>query len=261
MLIVRTRFLSLGARLKSIDLNADLGEGQPFDLELMGIISSASIACGGHAGDIDTMAGALIAAKDAKIVTGAHPGFEDKENFGRVRLDMPIHQIVAQVERQLKTLLSISAEIGQTISYVKLHGAMYNWASKDEGFARELFIAIKDINSTLRIMALDNSAQVSAARSIGLETISEAFVDRAYDLEGFLVDRSISGAVFHQTEKAVFQALSIVERGQIISIDHTPISSNAQSLCLHGDNVAALTLARSVRDGLLAAGVTIQAPA
>lgn len=247
--------------MKNIDLNADLGEGQPFDLELMGIISSASIACGGHAGDDNTMAAALTGAKNAKIVTGAHPSFEDKENFGRMRLHIPTHQIVAQVERQLRNILNIAADVGQTISYVKLHGAMYNWASKDVEFARELFLAINEIDPSLKIMALDNSAQILAARSIGLETINEAFVDRAYDRDGLLVDRSIKGAVFHQAEDAVFQALSIVEQGQIISIDKRPIFSNAQSLCLHGDNAAALILARSVRDGLLTAGITIQAPA
>lgn len=246
--------------MKSIDLNADLGEGQPFDLDLMAIISSASIACGGHAGDEDTIAAALLGAKNANILSGAHPGFEDKKNFGRRRLGIPVCEIVTQVERQLRKILTIGADVGQPISYVKLHGAMYNWASQDEKFAREIFKSVKEIDSTLKIMALDNSAQIFAAHAVGLEAIQEAFVDRAYDQDGLLVDRSIKGSVFHRAEDAVFQALSIIERGEIVSIDGTLIPSKAKSLCLHGDNAAALTLARSVRDGLLDAGVTIRAP-
>lgn len=241
-----------------IDLNADLGEGAGHDRALMQIISSASVACGAHAGSPKIMAETLIEAKRAGVTTGAHPGFVDRENFGRNRLDIPVEAVAGQVVVQLNTITDIARKVGQKISYVKLHGALYNWASADFDVAMTLFKTVKKFDPTLCILALDNSAQLRVARELGLKTISEAFVDRAYDKDGLLVSRGVPGAVFDQPEKALQQALGITKNSAIRAIDGTKLSCNAQSLCLHGDNKAALELARAVRDGLQEAGIEIR---
>ncbi len=245
---------------RSIDLNADLGEGQGFDDQLMGIISSASIACGGHAGDEGTMRATLMAAKRCNVVAGAHPGFVDRENFGRIKLDIAPEIVAQQVVEQVKTISQIADEVRHPIRYIKLQGALYNWASLDESFARTIFCALKASFPDLAIMALDNSVQLRVAAKMGLTTIAEAFVDRTYTDHGLLVDRSKAGAVIVDPEAALNQALGIVLDRFIRSQEGTLLPSHAQSLCLHGDNVAALDLARAVSKGLRGAGVNIQAP-
>lgn len=245
---------------KTIDLNADLGEGQGYDTQLMGIISSASIACGGHAGDIATMRATLLAAKLSNVVVGAHPGFLDRENFGRIKLDIAPEIVAQQVVTQVKTISQIADEVRHPIRYIKLHGALYNWASQDEGFARIIFVALKVSFPDLAIMALDNSVQLRVARELSLSTIAEAFVDRTYTNQGLLVDRSKAGALIEAPEGALKQALGIVLDKTIVAEGGALLPSHAQSLCLHGDNVAALDLARAVSKGLQGAGVTIQAP-
>lgn len=244
---------------RTIDLNADLGEGQGFDAQLMGIISSASIACGGHAGNQETMCSTLLLAKQAKIVAGAHPGFMDKKNFGRVRLNIAPAIVARQVVAQVKIITEIADNIDHPIRYIKLHGALYNWASQDEGFARTIFAALKTSFAHLAIMALDNSVQLHVAQDMGLKTIAEAFVDRRYTDQALLVDRSKRGAVIEVPETALKQALGIVLNNSIISEGGVILSSHAQSLCLHGDNVAALELAHAVSKGVQGAGVEIKA--
>ncbi|MCF6326663.1 MAG: LamB/YcsF family protein [Devosiaceae bacterium] len=246
--------------MKTIDLNADLGEGMGFDLELLQIISSASIACGGHAGDAKTMAATLEAAKKAGVVTGAHPGFKDRENFGRKQLDISASHMGEIIVEQIKTICLIADEVGQIISYVKLHGALYNLASKDFTYAKTIFGAIKKFDANLAILAMDNSAQLKAAKELDFKTISEAFADRAYQNNGLLLSRKFDGAVFNKTELAVKQVLSIAQNNKITSHDGFEIPSNANSICLHGDNKAALKLANAIKLALEDAGIKIAAP-
>ncbi len=247
--------------MNSIDLNADLGEGAAFDEQLLGIVSSASIACGGHAGSAEIMERTLLGAKRAGVRTGAHPGFIDRENFGRKRLDLPAKTIAAQVIEQLESISEISGKVGQPISYVKLHGALYNWASEDEELAHTIFEAVKAFNPSLAILALDGSKQLKAAEGLRLKTIPEAFADRAYDADGLLVSRSRAGAVFSDPAQAVAQALGIARDQQIIAIDGALLPSGAKSICLHGDNEAALIIARAIRGALGEAGIAIRADA
>ncbi len=246
--------------MKSIDLNADLGEGMAFDDELMNIVSSASIACGGHAGDEQSMKACLLAAKKAGIVTGAHPGFVDKENFGRLELDLPHETIRGQVMEQIGRLVEIGERVGQRISYVKLHGALYNLAARDHDLSWILFSAIREFDPSLAILALDGSAQFEVAGDLGFRVIGEAFADRAYEENGQLVSRTQPGAVYHDPALAVAQSLDIATRGVIRSIGGKEITSRARSICLHGDNHAALELARAVRAGLEGEGVEICSP-
>ncbi len=245
--------------MSSIDLNADLGEGMEFDQALLSIVSSASIACGAHAGNARIMAKTLLAAKRAGVRTGAHPGFVDPEHFGRVELDLPDKLVASQVVAQVREISQIAQQIGQPISYVKLHGALYNKASRNYPLAHMIFSALREWDSGLAILALDGSKQLKAARDLGLATIPEAFADRAYGADGLLVSRARPGAVFSDPDQAVAQALFIAGEGRITAIDGTSLKSDATSICLHGDNQAALKIARSIRDALGEAGIAISA--
>ncbi len=243
----------------SIDLNADLGEGMAFDKQLLQIVSSASIACGGHAGNEEIMEKTLRRAAEAGVVTGAHPGFVDPENFGRRKLDLPPDIIAEQVVRQLQVISEIGNQVGQPISYLKLHGALYNMASEQFELAFIIFTALKRFNPELAIMALAGSAQLRAAKELGLKTISEGFADRAYSADGLLVARSNEGSLYCNPAIAVNQAVMLARDNRVIAVNRASIVCEVQSVCLHGDNRVALELARAVRDGLLANNIMIKA--
>ena len=252
--------MKMNTTISTIDLNADLGEGQGTDAQLMDIISSASIACGGHAGDETSMRKTLLSAKNCNVAVGAHPGFLDKSGFGRVKLDIAPEIVAQQVVDQVSALSAIADEVAHPIRYVKLHGALYNWASMDEDFARVAFTALKVTYPHLSIMALDNSVQLRVANELEMTTIAEAFVDRRYTDRGLLVDRSKNGAVIEEAQDALQQALGIALDKSICTADGAMLPCHAQSLCLHGDNVAALELARKISQGLQEAGIEIKAP-
>lgn len=245
--------------MKSIDLNADIGEGMPFDVELLKIVSSASIACGGHAGTVQTMHTALSAAKKCNVVTGAHPGFVDPEHFGRRKLDLPISTICAQILAQIDEIWSVGNGVGQPISYVKLHGALYNMASEDYDLSFAIFAAVKQKFPIPSILAPDASAQLKAAQSLGMPTITEAFSDRAYIADGTLMSREHVGAVHTDVNQIVKQAVCIAREGSAPLANGDYLQIKAQSLCLHGDSEGALTNARAVRAGLEQAGIAISA--
>ncbi len=241
-----------------VDLNADLGEGMAFDNQLLEIVSSASIACGGHAGSEEIMKMSLGAAARNGVVTGAHPGFADPEHFGRRKLDLPAKTVAHQVVDQLETISEIAGRIGQPISYVKLHGALYNMASEDFGLAQTIFSAVAGFDPELAIMALAGSAQLAAAKELGLKNIAEAFADRAYTAKGLLLSRSHPRAVYSDPAMAVAQAIGIAIDSSVTTLDGTRVACQARSICLHGDNDAALELARAVRDGLLVNDIIIK---
>ncbi len=240
-----------------IDLNADIGEGAAFDEQLLDIISSASIACGAHAGNEAIMRSTLRLAKAKGVICGAHPGFADRENFGRLELDLPIAEVQQQVSEQLKIIQNIADEEQVPIRYVKLHGAMANMAARDISLASSLFQTVKNHNENLAILALDNSAQVLAAKELGLKIIREAYADRAYDNDGLLLSRKIKGALISDKYKAVKQCLLLAQRGEIISFAGKILQSTAKSICLHGDNKNALELAISIKKSMQKAGINI----
>ncbi|HEY8595665.1 MAG TPA: 5-oxoprolinase subunit PxpA [Devosiaceae bacterium] len=240
-----------------IDLNADLGEGMPADAEMLTIVSSASVACGGHAGDASTMRATLLAARDHGVTVGAHPGFADKASFGRTRLDLPIAEICEQVRTQLNDLLEIAAQVGVRIAYLKLHGALANMAAEDAALSLALFECAMHIDSSMAILALDNSAQVSAAEALGMTVIREAYADRRYTRGGLLVPRSQPNAVLTNPEDAVTQVVRLAKLGEIVAEDGTVLRSAARSVCVHGDTPGAVELARRVRAALQAEGITI----
>ena len=244
----------------SFDLNADLGEGAGTDNELLDIISSASVACGGHAGDDATMRATLRAAKARRVACGAHPGFDDREHFGRRRLNLPRQELQAQIARQLINIQNIADQEKVVLHYVKLHGALANMTAEDQKLAEAAFEVVQAHNSELAILALENSAQVEAAKKLGLKVLREAYADRAYVSNGLLVSRDVKGALITKPEKAVKQCLRLAQKGEIVSIDGTVIKSGARSICVHGDSPDAVEMARQISGAMKNAGIYIGSP-
>lgn len=240
--------------IRQLDLNADLGEGLGNDEALLAIVTSASIACGGHAGNDETMRAALVAARANGVRAGAHPGFDDPEHFGRRRLSLPPEAIAAETVRQIGRLAAIATAEGVPLAYFKLHGALANMAAEDDALAETVFASIKTSYPHLAALVLENSAQHRAAQRLGLETIPEAYADRAYTPDGLLAPRTREGAVIHDDEQVVVRCLLLAERGEIEAIDGTTLRSDAASICLHGDTPGAVSLARRIRSELSAIG-------
>ena len=245
--------------MSAIDLNADLGEGIGDDLAMLEIVSSASIACGGHAGDETTMRAVLRAARDRGVVVGAHPGFADRENFGRKRLLLPPDELDASIREQVRRLVEIGEEEGWPVRYVKLHGALANMAAEEPAIMALCLAAIEGLVEDMAVLAIDNSAQAETAEAMAYRTIREAYADRAYQPDGLLVSRQMPGAVLHDPAAIAERAVRLAEHGEIVAMDGAVIKTSARSLCIHGDTPDAVAIARGVRDGLAAAGVEIRA--
>jgi UPF0271 protein len=245
--------------MTSIDLNADLGEGMGTDEDLLEIVSSASIACGGHAGDAATIRHILKICRSRGVRAGAHPGYADPKRFGRFRVVMPLAQLLGQIRSQLFLVRFIADEVGVPLRYVKLHGALANQTAEELAFAVGIFATIQAMDPRMAVLALDNSQQVRAAKAVGMPLIREAYADRAYTPEGLLVPRSQEGAVIHDVDAVIERCLRLARRGEIVAIDGTVLTSGARSICLHGDTPGAVDLAREVRDALEGDGVTIAA--
>ncbi|WP_052715746.1 LamB/YcsF family protein [Devosia chinhatensis] len=244
----------------SIDLNADLGEGMGSDEDLLQIVSSASIACGGHAGDAATIRHILKVCKARGVRAGAHPGYADRPRFGRFRLDLPFEHLLGQIREQMFLIRHIASEVDVPLGYVKLHGALANQTAEDRAFALNVFAAIQAMDAGMAVLALDNSEQVQAAAALGMPLIREAYADRAYTSAGLLVPRSQEGAVIHDVEAVIARCLRLALQGEIEAIDGSVLKSGARSICLHADTPGAVDLAREVREALEGEGISI-APA
>jgi UPF0271 protein len=246
--------------MNTLDLNADLGEGMPGDEALLEIVSSASIACGGHAGDDDTMRAALRAAAACGVAVGAHPGFEDRENFGRRRLVLPPDELDAQIRGQVRRLVEIAEEEGVPVRYLKLHGALANMAAEEPAVAALCFASVSGLVDDLAILAIDDSAQVEVAETMGYRVVREAYADRGYLPNGLLVPRSEPGAVLHDPAAIAARAVRLARAGELVAVDGSVIKTEAVSLCIHGDTEEAVEIARAVRAALEAEGIAIRAP-
>lgn len=242
-----------------IDLNADLGEGMGTDDDLLQIVSSASIACGGHAGNAATIRHILKICKARNVRAGAHPGYADPKRFGRFRVVMPLDQLLSQLRSQLFLVRFIADEVGVPLAYVKLHGALANQTAEELAFAIGIFATIQAMDPKLAVLALDNSQQVRAAKAVGLPLIREAYADRAYTAEGLLVPRAEEGAVIHDSAVVIERCLLLAKSGELVAKDGTLLKSSARSICLHGDTPGAVDLARDIRNALEDEGIEIRA--
>lgn len=245
-----------------IDLNSDLGEGfGPWpmgdDAAMLDVVTSANIACGGHAGDAETMFTTLRLAADRGVVIGAHPGYEDRPGFGRRVIPMTPAEIGRMVAAQVGAMQGVAALAGAQVRYVKPHGALANLAADDAAVARAIATTVAALPGNLAILAISGTELEQAARAAALPVFSEIFADRAYLPNGRLMPRSQPGAVLHDPQAAADRLLRFLETGQMPVAGGDTIALAADSVCVHGDNPAAVAMARLIRDRLAAAGVTL----
>lgn len=247
-----------------IDLNADLGEGfGPWtmgdDSAMMKIVTSANVACGGHASDPETMFATLEMAKENGVSVGAHPGFNDREGFGRRLMPMSPPEIGRMCAAQIGALFAVAAQVGHPISYVKPHGALGNLAARDRVVAEAIVQAIQAIDPKLAYLAISGTQAEVAARDAQCPVYSEIFADRGYLKSGQLVPRGQNGAMIHDPAQATDRLLSFLETGLMPVIDGDPIKLAAHSICVHGDGPKAVAMAGNIRTRLNEQGVTIRA--
>lgn len=242
-----------------IDLNADLGEGCANDEALLGLISSANIACGWHAGDAATMLQTVRWAIGQGVAIGAHPSFPDRENFGRTEMQRDPEFVYADVLYQIGALNAIVRAQGGELAHVKPHGALYNQAVRDEKLCEAIVRAVRDFDSDLVFFGLANSQMIAIAREAGLRVKEEVFADRGYNPDGTLVKRGTPGALHEDEEVALNQTLTMVREARVRAIDGTWVPIHADTVCLHGDGPHALAFARRIRERLGAEGIAIRA--
>ncbi|WP_404431185.1 LamB/YcsF family protein [Microbacterium lacus] len=248
-----------------IDLNADLGEtvdGVPTadDGAMFAVISSASIACGGHAGDAATMRAASARAAHLGVAVGAHPSYPDTANFGRLPMSMRREDLAASVAAQLAALV----EAGADVRYVKPHGALYHAVSTDpeqaDAVAHTVSMLSEVLGRPVALLGLADSAIERAASTRGIPFVREAFLDRGYRPDGTLVPRGEPGALLHDPEVVAARAVRLVDDGVVKAIDGSLVVVDAASLCVHGDSPDALAMACAVRAALDAHGISVRAP-
>ena len=240
-----------------IDLNADVGEGAPDDDALMEVVTSVSVACGAHAGDAETMRRILSSARRHGVAVGAHPGFADREGFGRRTVHATPGEVEALIVAQLTTLADIAASLGVQLQHVKPHGALYNAAAQDAALADAIARATAAVDAGLTLVGLAGSALLEAGNRAGLHTVSEAFADRAYRADGSLLPRSEPGAVLDDPNLVIARAVAMVCNRIVIAVDGARVPLQADTICVHGDTPGAAELARQIRDALEAAGVAL----
>lgn len=245
-----------------MDLNSDLGEGYGAwrmgdDAAMLAIVSSANVACGFHAGDPLTILSTLREAAQRGVAVGAHVSYPDRVGFGRRKMDVPPAELEADVVYQIGALQGLAAAAGTRVTYVKPHGALYNTIAEDAAQADAVIAGIRAVDPTLILMALAGASILGRARAGGLTVVAEAFADRGYTAAGALVSRRDPGAVLHDPEQVAERMLRLATEGTIEAADGSLLHLDAQSICVHGDNPAAVAMARRIRDRLVAAGVAI----
>ncbi|GGR94806.1 5-oxoprolinase subunit PxpA [Deinococcus sedimenti] len=246
--------------LPSIDLNADLGEGSTHEETIMAAVSSANIACGGHAGDVSSMRDSLRLAARFGVAAGAHPGFPDREGFGRRELHFPPDEVRAFVREQIEHLKTVAAREGVPLRHVKPHGMLYNMAVRDEALARAVAQAAAGSGLPLYFgLAGPGSVMLREARAAGLHEIGEGFADRGYAPDGSLWPRGQAGALL-PFDAAVTQGVRIAREGVTTAVTGEEVAVPARTLCLHGDGAEAAELAAALRAALETGGLRVGAP-
>ena len=244
----------------AVDLNADLGEGAGHDDEILELVSSASIACGFHAGDPISILASIRAARARGVAVGAHPSFPDRENFGRSETVLPPGEVFANVVYQLGALHALATAAGARMNHVKAHGALYNMAVRDEQLAEAIAHATLAVDSSLLLFAPGGSALERAAQSVKLRVVREVFADRNYLADGSLVPRNRPDALLQDPGEAAERVLRMLREGVVRSVEGIDVEVRTETICLHGDKPDAVAFARSLRLSLEKNGVSIRAP-
>ena len=243
----------------TVDLNADLGEGDAYDAELLAVVSSCNIACGGHAGDAASIASTLRRALANGVSAGAHPAYPDREGFGRRSRFMSGDPLRESLRSQLGEFCRIAADLGVAVKHVKPHGTLYTDAVVDAELAGIIAAAVAEMPDKALLVGQPGTELEAAAEAHGLGFVAEAFVDRAYRHDGQLVPRSEPGAVHGDIAQIQRQAVSLARDGNVVCLDGTTIAVRADTLCIHGDTPGAAEAARAVREALENEGVGIRA--
>lgn len=245
-----------------IDLNSDVGESfgrwtLGDDDTMLGLVTSANVACGFHAGDPSTLRRTCTAAVRGGVVVGAQVGYPDLAGFGRRFLDVEPGRLTDDVVYQLGALAGICRVSGTAVRYVKPHGALYNAVVHHEAQAAAVVAAVREYDATLPVLGLPGSALLAAADAAGLPTVGEFFVDRGYTAQGTLVPRSEPSALLRDPDEVTARVLRLVCAGVVRAVDGADVPVAAESLCVHGDSSGAVAMAKAVRAGLEGAGVEL----
>jgi 5-oxoprolinase (ATP-hydrolysing) subunit A len=248
--------------MKHIDLNCDMGElpeaiADGTQEALMPSLTSVNIACGGHAGDAQTMQITIAQALRWKLAIGAHPGYPDRANFGRLELNLSPEAIADSVYEQVRALAEIAARSGVRLTHVKPHGALYNQAVHNRQLAEAIAKGVARWGRDVVLVGLAGSPMLDVFREAGFPVVAEAFADRRYEPDGTLRSRKHPDALIRDPAEAGRQALSIVRRGTVIARDGNQVAVNAQTICIHGDTPGAPQIAAAVAKTLRKAGMTL----
>jgi UPF0271 protein len=244
----------------TVDLNADLGEGAGHDRELLALVSSASIACGFHAGDSESIREAIYAAGEHNVAVGAHPSLFDRENFGRKELEVTADDVFQAVKYQLGVFDAIADAAGARPNHVKPHGALYNMAARDPAIADAVARAVAEAGRELLLFALPQSELARAGEAHGLQVAREVFADRNYMADGSLVPRSRADALLHDPSEAAARVVRMLTERVVRAVDGSDVRVEPDTICVHGDTPGAVEFARTLRADLDRAEVVIAAP-
>jgi UPF0271 protein len=239
----------------TIDMNCDMGEGVPGDALILPYISSASIACGYHAGDEQTMRNTADLCIRYQVAVGAHPSFNDRENFGRIEMPVSPAACYQLITDQLQVFSTATKPV--SLHHVKPHGALYNMAAANRALAAAIATAVRDFDETLILYGLAGSFSISEAAKLGLRTAAEVFADRSYQDHGGLTPRNEPGALIEDTEAAVQQVLQMIKEKTVTTVTGKLVTVDAETICIHGDGERAVDFAKAIHERLKQEGVTI----
>ena len=245
-----------------ININCDLGESSKFhstenDPLLLKIVNSANIACGYHAGDKETMEKIIKISKENNVSIGAHPSFNDPENFGRKRLDLPSNKITKLIIDQINVLCEVANKLEMKITHVKPHGALNNMACENYDLAKVISESIIQVNKELIFLVPTGSQMESAGKKLGMKIATEIFADRNYEDDGNLVSRLKDNAMIIDPEIAKKHVIKMVENQALNCYSGKQIPCEIDSICVHGDEKNAVNTAKQIKEGLIKSGVTL----
>ncbi len=243
-----------------VDLNADLGEGAGHDEDILEFVSSASIACGFHAGDPTLISASIRAAHELEVAVGAHPSFPDRANFGRTEMALPLDEISSVVMYQLGAFQALARAAGTEMNHVKAHGALYNMAARDRSLAEVIVNAVIALDPKLILFVPPGSVFERVAKERGLQTAREVFADRNYMPDGSLVSRSSPDAFVRDPVEAAERVIRMLKEQKVRAIDGADVSVAAETICVHGDNPEAVEFVQKLRARLTSEEVMIAAP-
>jgi 5-oxoprolinase (ATP-hydrolysing) subunit A len=265
-----------GAPTLAVDLNADLGEGRErppgrpvggvaregaadhsTDDGLLGLVTTAHVACGFHAGGPSVMRRTVAAAAAAGVEVGAHPSYPDPDGFGRQAMDHPAERVVDDVLYQVGALMGVAGAFGVTVRSVKPHGALYHRMATDPQCAAAVASAVLRLGEDLSLVVPAGSAAIAVAEGAGLRVVCEAFCDRGYRADGTLAPRGEPGSLLTDPNEAAGRALSLVTSGEVRTVEGTVIQLRCDTLCIHGDTPGSVAVAGAVRQALERAGIRV----